>query len=559
MDKAYVRDVDKPGEIKIVSAHVLEHKFKPIEQKVGSTVKFDLHKLRFYCPNCGETAYFHRARAGATGELAKPHFAHQDSDLCVNPDCDLRVNSTAMTINGEMKRKRNAIFLMPDPSEKGVFILSVGFTTPKSEKGKLAAISNSRKAKLVLSLNKNAANIKGSIPVSDIINTDDDTVFIPIEEPIRKGASYSLFIQSEDLTTSEVTLKEASIVSESLGNDVDWFAGKDAYGAIFDYATGASGEKIRTGGKVASGRPYLMMVKEVGAPVGHKSFEDSFLDNGGDGAELERVGISKAKGSTSYIVYRAVFPSYESMHGNTSKYLRFCDMLEDRFGVVLCDRMMEILPVWPPAIRKGINYTVSNAYWRGDEKEDVISVRGDLNENSQGDYNATLKRKAKLFLNSGAKEVGINEGDSAHPYAVVPVVSTKTYVSPINALSSQTISIQAKDIDKNEASISVVNADGESQFEINECTTYSLNANEEMRLIPSNAGEMWHKDGTHQDFEAGELIRVKMAAGDQIIVRMAGYFTTIIYGKEAIISTRNATLRNTRMRIQTQNLRNIRF
>lgn len=347
MNSAYYRSPVAPGTLVSIAAEQL------LDKRLASFPT--VQEYAFLCPSCGEQVILVRPNKTPGEKYYRPaHFKHQRAYLCETDDCDLRVDLLGTTAEYLTQRIRSPLFLRP--CGEGRFSLAAGFISANKEL--LKTLRRRDYERLSIRMGE---SVKGSILLSDLIQEESIT-YVDLPCPIKSHANYRLDIDSKTGSRSAAT------VNSEWAERLDWFGDEACSGAIFEYGTGNAGEKIRAGGAIVGGRPYLIAEK--------MSWDNSEFVHYKETAfgKISRVKLGhlqfKDPHVPAYTIYKVQFPVSTAV--SPEQYLSLVKHLQERFAVMLCDEILETRPVWPPAARRSDAYTSSPAF----SKEAIVAVCG---------------------------------------------------------------------------------------------------------------------------------------------------------------------------------------
>lgn len=330
----------------------------------------------FRCPSCNEVVFpVNPVKLSDEKYYRGPHFRHKKAALCNVQDCDQRVDasSTALSVT---QRLRTPLFIRQ--AGKGEFILAAGFSS--ADKAMLHRLSGSAIKGITVKVPNAAKPL--SITIEDMLDNGELT-FIELPSPVARRSNWEVSLE----TTYEQTKSTKDMSVNEWSDRLDWF-GDAANGAVFEYAAGNSGEKIRFGGCVKGGRAYLVAEKKVEQ---FKTPMQRFVERG-ILRSYQKLGTLQFRSGdrTVYTVAKVVFPNSNDHTGGDFEagYIDLASMLDDRFGVSLSDTVQETCPLWPPAARMSDSYIIArmsegnqvHALVSGLEPSDKVYLHGAARE-----------------------------------------------------------------------------------------------------------------------------------------------------------------------------------
>lgn len=319
MDTAYVRDMDSPGYVTLVTAAQA--------RDTGA-------RTAFICPSCGMKAILAcpQLLPGQKNYRA-PYFRHQKQDLCDVAVCERRCLSDSGTVRLS-ERLRLPLFLRPRGN--GKFALSLGFRTENTDL--LRRLKGRGYTRLTARMSgKTVANAD-----IDGLRNDEGMAMLDLDAAASPKTAMVLSVSGKGLPEADL-----SGFGPALQDGMDTFSAYAA-GAMFEYGVGAAGQKVPTGGFVSAGRPYLLVVKRPDSSYVKPFWTTPPYAAITDAKFMGRLELKMA--SASYDVHRIVLPGTKK--AGPTLFARIAEKIQDLCGVMLCDGLPDVRPLWPPVSRK---------------------------------------------------------------------------------------------------------------------------------------------------------------------------------------------------------------
>lgn len=442
----------------------------------------------FRCPSCNEAVYpVNPVKLADEKYYRGPHFRHQKAALCNVQDCDQRVDasSAAMPVT---QRLRTPLFIRP--TGKGEFVLAAGFSS--ADKAMLHRLSGSAISGVTVKVPN--AEKPLSVTIEDMLDSGELT-FIELPSPVARRSNWEVSLE----TTYEQTKSAKDMSVNEWSDRLDWF-GDAASGAVFEYAAGNSGEKIRFGGCVKGGRAYLVAEKQVER---FKTPMQRFAERG-ILRSYQKLGTLRFKSDhrTTYTVGKVVFPnSTDHVDGAfEAGYIELANTLDERFGVSLSDTVQETAPLWPPAARMSDSYIIAkmsegnqvHALVSGLEPSDKVYLHGAAREPIQA---AEVQRLAD--------ESG-KPGDSA--IVTFPVVYSRSYAT-VNEYLPNTLDSFRFGVLKNwlAPQLILTGPNGE-EVPFNSTITHTISWRSDVSIKSVSTGCTVYRNGKPIELQAGESL-----------------------------------------------------
>lgn len=324
MDTAYVRDMDSPGYVTLVTAAQA--------RDAGA-------RTTFICPSCGMKAILAcpQLRPGQKNYRA-PYFRHQKQDLCDVAVCERRCLSDSGTARLS-ERLRLPLFLRSRGN--GKFALSLGFRTENTDL--LRRLKGRGYTRLTARMSgKTVANAD-----IDGLRNDEGMAMLDLDAAASPKTAMVLSVSGKGLPEADLSGFEPA-----LQDGMDTFSAYAA-GAMFEYGVGAAGQKVPTGGFVSAGRPYLLAVKKPDSSYVKPFWTTPPYAAITDAKFMGRLELKMA--SASYDVHRIVLPGTKK--AGPTLFARVAEKIQDLCGVVLCDGLPDVRPLWPPPSAAGATPT----------------------------------------------------------------------------------------------------------------------------------------------------------------------------------------------------------
>jgi predicted RNA-binding Zn-ribbon protein involved in translation (DUF1610 family) len=270
---------------------------------------------RFTCPECGENVFW-------TSSKYSNHFSHyQKTETSV--ECDRRVDgNSSLTI---YERIGLPLYLRINNSN---FYLSMGFRAIPFD---ILQRASREEAYMEISENVTKSLNKYKYFINEERFYSDATTFILINFIPRYEHQYIVSFSKHDIGHS---LKE--IWS-------DYADGVSSEGALFT-SNERGGKKIKHGDSISANTEYYWVKKE------HK------LPNYIPGIEMKLCGNLILK-DEKYYVFKG---SFNVSLSNEYQFKQLAAYLKNYMKVFLLEKQPEVIPLWPPCVRVGDGYEVSD-------------------------------------------------------------------------------------------------------------------------------------------------------------------------------------------------------
>lgn len=270
---------------------------------------------RFTCPECGENVFL-------TARKYSILFSHYQKKE-TSPECDRRVDgNSSLTI---YERIGVPLYLRIN---NGNFYLSMGFRPVPYD---ILQRASREEAYIEISENERNNSSKRKYLINEERFYSDATAFIPIDFIPKYEHQYSISFSKGGIGHS---LKE--IWS-------DYADGFSNAGALFT-SNERGGKKIRHGDSISANTEYYWVRKDNELPnyipsIGMKLWGNLILKD------------------EKYYVFKGSFVASLS---NERQFRQLADYLRNYMKVFLLEKQPEIIPLWPPCVRVGDGYNVSD-------------------------------------------------------------------------------------------------------------------------------------------------------------------------------------------------------
>ncbi|WP_406038821.1 hypothetical protein [Succinimonas sp.] len=264
-------------------------------------------KERFFCPECGEKVFYRNK-----GGKQPSQFYHQ-KETERTPECDKRVDGRS-----ELSLSQRVGLPVYITRTITKYNLWIGFPALT---GEILDVLSSQNCKIRITDGVHYHEVN----VDHTHFIENETTLIPLNFIPKNKENYTIKIVGDNKQYVDLLKQKIS----------DYADGFDEFGGLFSYNENG-GKKIRRGDSISAYRYYYAIVKSKYSIANLKEIE------------LDKQGNLKI-GNESYTIWKIIIKvSVE----DKAVFNYLCSFFKNNFGVWFLERVSELIPIWPPVIKR---------------------------------------------------------------------------------------------------------------------------------------------------------------------------------------------------------------